>query len=70
MCSFVCRVRYRAQGEAAQLLSFESREALQARLDELLKLDTVASVMLFIPWATHEKIERIEVTPHDPPEVV
>lgn len=54
MCAVVIRVKYRAAGETAQLLPFDSEEAADARISELIKLDTVASVKLFKPWRVVE----------------
>lgn len=68
MCSFVARVKYRAQGEAPGLLAFETKEALDARLEELLKLDAVSGVTVFTPWQSHSKVERIERADHAPPQ--
>ncbi len=57
MCELIARIKYKAASESPVLIPFENEDAANTRIDELLKLDTVASVKLYKP---HRVIERVE----------
>lgn len=57
MCKLVLRIRYRAASESPQLITFETEDEMQARIADLQKLDTVASVQVF---RLSEVVQRVE----------
>lgn len=47
MCSHIVRVKYKAQGESPQMMTFDTSGAALERIAELQKLDTIAEIKLF-----------------------
>lgn len=62
MCKYVVRVKFKAQSESPQLITFDDAEAMEKRVAELQNTDTVAALQVFNLAHTLARTERWEKT--------
>lgn len=55
MCAVILRVSYLANAEPSVLIPFDDEESANARIDELKRLDTVASITVFNRAEKHQR---------------